>query len=109
LDEKLKTTLPPLQKLAEVGAVITGLGLTVISEDTGAPGQACPLVVNDGIAVTVPEIGATPLLVVINAAIFPFPEVPKPIAVFVFVQEKTVPAGFAPKFIAELLFEAQIT
>ena len=45
---------------------------------------------NEGVTVTIPEIGTVPPLVVIKLEIFPVPDVPSPIAGLEFVQLKTV-------------------
>ena len=54
----------------------------------------------------VPLMGAVPLLVATKGGIFPLPETPSPMLLFVFVQVKVVPAWFAPKLSAVLLFPA---
>jgi len=106
LEEKLNAAVLPWQKLAEAGAFITGFGFTVIWVLTAAPAQAWPFVVRDGVALMVPLSGAVPLFVATNGAIFPLPETPSPMLLFVFVQVKVVPTWLAPKLIAVLLFPA---
>ena len=106
LEEKLNAAVLPWQKLAEAGAFITGFGFTVIWVLTAAPAQAWPFVVRDGVALMVPLMGAVPLLVAAKGGIFPLPETPSPMLLFVFVQVKVVPAWFAPKLSAVLLFPA---
>lgn len=107
LEVKLNAALLPWQKLPEAGAFMTGFGFTVNWVLTGAPGQACPLVVRDGVAEIVPEIGAVPLLVAVNTGMFPLPEAAKPMEAFVLVHVNTEPAGVAVKFTPVLLLVAQ--
>jgi ABC-type Na+ efflux pump permease subunit len=59
-----------------------GAGLTVMVNDSGVPVQ--PLIV--GVTVIVPLIAAFVVLVVLKAAIFPFPVAGNPIAGLVFTQ-----------------------
>ena len=62
---------------------ITGIGLTVIVNEMGVPGQLLAV----GVTVIVPEMFEVVLLVVTNEGIVaPVPDAAKPIAVLVFVQ-----------------------
>ena len=64
-----------------------GVGLTVMVNVCGMPGQPAA----DGVTVIVAVTGALDALMAVNAGIFPLPEAAKPIDVLLFVQLKVVP------------------
>lgn len=76
-------------------------------KDCGNPGQLAFPPAKLGVTVTVPEIGTCPAFVVVNAAMLPFPEAPKPMAVLLLFQLYDVP--FPEKFTAWLKLPLQIT
>ena len=60
------------------GAVITGVGLTVIVKVIGAPVQLTPPLVNVGVTVIVAVTGKKPVLIATNGAILPVPVAARP-------------------------------
>ena len=72
----------PLHFVWSAGLVIVGVGVTVMTKETGVPGQ--PLAV--GVTSIVPVIGVSVVLVAVNEVIFPVPLIAKPMAALVFVQ-----------------------
>ena len=76
-------------------ATASGVGFTVITNACGVPGQ--PLAV--GVTEIVPDIGATPAFVAVNAGnVLPLPLAPNPIAVLSLVHVNVVPATLLVKF-----------
>ena len=65
------------------------VGLTVMVYVEGDPVQPFRV----GITVIVAKIGTIPVFIAVNPGIFPIPLLPKPIAVFEFVQVYDAPAG----------------
>src|SRR5512133_2849379 len=57
---------------------------------SGVPGQLVPPLLNVGVTVTVPDIGAVPALVAVNDILSVFPERARPMAALVFVQAYVV-------------------
>lgn len=85
---------------------ITGVGFTIILNDTGVPKQ----VLENGVTVIREEIGAVELLLALNDVIFPVPVAVKPIPILLFVQLNTVPAMGEPvKIIGSVLLSPQTT
>ena len=78
-----------------------GVGLTVMVNVCGMPGQPAA----DGVTVIVAVTGALVALMAVKAGIFPLPEAAKPIVGLLFVQLKVVPLTAPEKFIA-LVVEA---
>ena len=72
----------PLHFAWSAGLVTVGVGVTVMTKETGVPGQ--PLAV--GVTSIVPVIAAFVVLVAVNEPISPVPLVANPMAVLVFVQ-----------------------
>ena len=60
------------------GAVITGVGLTVIVKVFGVPTQLTPPLVNVGVTVIVATTGKKPVLIAVKAAILPAPAAARP-------------------------------
>jgi hypothetical protein len=83
-------------------AFTVGVGLTVIVKLTGVPVQVVALLVNVGVTVIVPDIGAVPLFVATNGAILPVPLAGRPMAGLLFVQLYTVPGTLPVKLTGEL-------
>ncbi len=86
----------PEQIVCEEGvATAFGIGLTVITNVCGAPGQ--PLAV--GVTVIVPDIAAfVPLVAVKVGNELPEPLAPNPMAILLFVHANVVPATLLVKF-----------
>ena len=84
--------IPPVQLMAVVGeplhtdwgatAFTVGVGVTVMVNVTGVPGQP-PTV---GVTVMVPVVGVVPGLVAVNEAMLPMPVIPSPMAGLLLVQ-----------------------
>jgi hypothetical protein len=91
--------LAPLHTSWLATGATNGIGLTVITKLCGAPVH--PLA--DGRTVTVPAIGAVPILLPVKEGIFPVPATSSPIAVLVLDQEKEVPLTVPVKFTADEL------
>ena len=72
-----------------------GIGLTVRVNVLTGPVQPLAVGVTDTVAVT----GEVPVLVAVNAGIFPEPLVPKPMSTLL-VQVKVVPVTLLPKLMA---------
>lgn len=88
--------VPVPEHMVWVAAVVTvGVGFTVIVNVLTGPVHPLAVAVTDIVAVT----GVVPLLVAVNAGIFPEPLVPKPIFALL-VQVKVAPAVALPKFTA---------
>ena len=69
-------------KVWSAGSLTVGIGLTVMVNVCGAPGQ--PFAV--GITVIVDVTGVVPMLTAENARIFPVPDAARPIVVLLLVQ-----------------------
>jgi hypothetical protein len=67
-------------------ALTLGVGFTVIVEFELLPTQVTPALVKDGMTPMVAVKGVDPGFVAGNGAMLPEPELPKPIAVLLFVQ-----------------------
>ena len=67
------------------GAVITGVGLTVIVKLIGEPGQLTPALVKVGVTVIVAVTGKKPVLTAVKAAILPVPLAARPMLVVLLV------------------------
>lgn len=80
-----------------------GRGLTMIVKVRGVPEQVSPLLKKDGVTVMVAVIGADPLLVTVNAGMFPVPEAARPMEGVLLVQLKFVPEMPPVKLIALVL------
>jgi hypothetical protein len=91
-------TFPFSHAVISVIAEITGVGLIVIVKFTGVPIHV-PM---DGVTVTVPEIGAAPPFVPVNAAMFPEPLAANPIDVFVLVHTNVAPTGLLTNVAGEI-------
>ena len=72
-----------------------GVGLTVMVNVCGMPGQPAA----DGVTVIVAVTGALVALMAVNAGIFPLPEAAKPIDALLFVQLKVLPPTAPEKVI----------
>jgi hypothetical protein len=95
----------PLHKFWFCGCVRSGVGLTVIVNVCGIPGQ--PPV--NGVTTIVAVTGALPVFTAVNDAILPLPLAPNPIEVLSFVQVKTLSgkdADMITAFVAEPLHNA---
>ena len=97
----------PAQNTWLATAFTEGNGVTVIVKVTGVPVQVTPPIVFEGVTVMVPEIFELPVLVAVNAGISPVPLAPKPMAVLLLVQLKTVPLGEPVNAIAVVEAPAQ--
>ena len=75
-----------------------GVGSTVMVNVTGVPLHPFAT----GVTVIVAVTGVVPVLVAVNAAIFPVPLAPRPIDVLLFVQLNVVPVTGPVKLIAEV-------
>ena len=73
----------PLHFVWSAGLLTVGVGLIVMVKVVATPGQ---LLVEVGVTVIVPVIGAFVALVAVNEAISPVPLAANPIAVLLFVQ-----------------------
>jgi hypothetical protein len=71
--------------------LIVGVGLTVMVELELEPAHVTPAFVKEGITPIVAVSGVEPKLVAGKGAMFPDPELPKPIAVLELVQAYVVP------------------
>jgi hypothetical protein len=88
--------VPVSEQMVLVAAVVTvGVGLTVIVKVPTEPVQPLAVAVTDTVAVT----GVVPLLVAVNAGMFPEPLVPKPTFALL-VQANVAPVVALPKLIA---------
>lgn len=87
-------------------ASITGVGFTIILNDTGVPKQ----VLENGVTVISEEIGTVELLLALNDVIFPLPLAARPIPILLLVQLNTVPAiGEPVKMIGSVFLNPQTT
>jgi len=86
----------PLHKVWPAGCATFGVGFTVMVKLSGKP--AHPLA--EGLTVMVAVTGALPVLVAVNAAMFPLPLAAKPIEVLLLVQLNVVLATAPVKFTA---------
>jgi hypothetical protein len=77
----------PLHKAWLAGCTTLGVGLTVMVNVCGAPGQPAA----DGVTVIVAITAALVILIAVNVGMLPVPVAAKPIDVLLFVQLKTVP------------------
>jgi len=88
----------------EAMETLTGIvGLTVIVNVCGVPGQ--PLAV--GVTVMVAVTGAAVALVAVNDAMLPEPLAARPMAVLLFVQVNVVPLTGPDKFVTSAVTPAQ--
>ena len=76
------------------GAVITGIGVTVIEYDIGVPAQVPRI----GVTVMTPVIGDPVAFVAVNPGTCPMPPAAKPIAGFELVQVYVATAGLLTMF-----------
>lgn len=88
--------IAPLHTIWLAGCTTSGVGLTVIVNTTGGAVHKAVEAVTEILAVT----GALPVLMAVNAGIFPTPLAARPMDVLLFVQLKAVPAKEPEKFIA---------
>ena len=95
MNEVIGTSVPG-HKVSLTGKITVGTGLTVMVYEAGFPTQPFKVAVTE----TVPEIGVSPALVEVNAAMLPVPDAPKPILVLVLLQAKVAPAGLLVKLAA---------
>ena len=98
----VNVAVPPGQIVGEL-TVTTGIGLTVIVNVEGVPGQA-PKV---GVIVIVEVIGPAVALVAVKAGKLVVPLAAKPIAAFEFVQVNVAPTGALTKVFAGTAAPAQ--
>lgn len=92
----IRLVMAPLHTLSFAGCATFGIGLTVMVNVSGVPGQPAAV----GVTVMVAVTGVLPLLLAVNAGIFPVPLAARPIEVLLFVQLKVVPAREPEKFTA---------
>ena len=76
----------PLQTMRLGGTFTSPVGLTVIVSVFGVPGQSIPPLEKTGVIVRVAISNAVPLLIAVNAGIFPVPVLGNPMDGWLFVQ-----------------------
>ena len=89
----------PLHNSWFAGWVTLGIGFTVIENVSGVPVQVKCV----GVTVIIAVTGVLPVLIAVNAPMFPVPLAAKPIEGLSLVQLKTVPGGVPVKVIALVL------
>ena len=90
-EEKLTTTLLPLQFVILFGWSTCPVGLTVIVNVFDTPLQTVLPPENEGVTVIVAIIGVFVVFIAVNVGMFPLPEAASPIPVFELVQLYVVP------------------
>ena len=97
----LYVAVAPIHKgLAPLIVPANTSGLTVIVKVLSEPVQVTEALVKAGVTVIVAVTGTKPVLIAVNAAIFPVPPAASPIVVLLFVQLYTVPGTLPVKLTA---------
>lgn len=82
----MAVVVAPLHNTWLAGTFTFAVGLTVIVNVVGVPGQLVPPLVNTGVTVMVAVTGVVPLLIAVNDGMMLVPDAPRPIDVLLLVQ-----------------------